>query len=134
MSKADKKFEDFALEVTRANVVKSRTSNGVTYLSRFVELLKDKTEETAMTRVEIIAALSVQIVKEVYVDEEFSFDNEEHTEFFAETNRKAKSQVAAAISNSSNNTSLSYNERFKNKYELQSTQNEKGTVYWITEK
>jgi len=128
----NKKLEAFALSVTKANVVKTRSTTGVTYLSRFVDLLNGIGEDGALTRVEIISKLSLQIAVETF--EDFNFENEEHAEFFAETNRKAKSQVAAAISNSNNNTSLSYNDRFKDKYELNEGKNERGVVYWITEK
>ena len=127
-----KTIEQLALELTKQNVVKNRSTTGVTYLSRFVDILSKTTEDEAMTRVEVISAISLQISKEVH--EDFDFANEEHAAFFTATNGKVKAQVAAAISNSNNNTSLSYNERFKDLYQLNEGNSERGKVYWITPK
>lgn len=129
-------FREKALQLTRANTVKARAGRTGTYLQKFVEVLEGKTQEEAMTRVEIIAEISADIAEQKYADVEggFDFENQEHLEDFAAINRKVKNQVSGAISNSNNNTSLSYNPAYKDKFELMREKTSKGEVFWLVEK
>ena len=128
-------LEAKALELTRANVLKGRSSRTGSYLSKFVTILNGIDEDEALTRIEIIAKMSIMICQDQFEDEGgMDFENPEHIEFFAETNKKVKAQVAAAISNSNNNTSLSYNPTTKDKYELHTVEGDKGKAYYIEEK
>ena len=125
-----------ALAKTRANVQKGRSSKTGTYLSMFVELLNGKDEETGMTRIEIISDISFDILDAQYeLEGGLDLDNPEHDEAFTKMNEKVKAQVAAAISNSQNNTSLSFNPNTKDKYELQHNDAPVAQrLYWIVEK
>jgi hypothetical protein len=128
-------LEQRALELTKANVQRGRSSRAGSYLAKFVDILAGVDEETALTRVEIIAKISVGICSEAFeADGGLNFDNPEHLEEFAKVNKKVKAQVAAAISDSQNNTSLSFNPSTKDKYELNRASTGSGEVYWITEK
>lgn len=128
-------LEQRALELTKSNVQKGRSARTGSYLSRFVNMLNGVGEEGALTRIQIIAKMSVAICQEDFAaDGGLDFENEEHVAHFEKVNKKVKSQVAAAISKSNNNTSLSFNPTTKDKYELQRGQGVEGETYWITEK
>lgn len=127
-------LEAKALELTKANVLKGRSSRTGSYLAKFVDILNGLDEDDALTRIEIIAKMSVAICQEQFEAEGgMDFENPEHIEYFAVTNKKVKAQVAAAISNSQNNTSLSFNPTTKDKYELNNVETGEGRAYYITE-
>lgn len=126
-------LEAKALELTKANVQKGRSARTGSYLGRFVSILKGD-EDNARTRIQIIAKMSVDICQEQFeADGGMDFENPEHLEAFADINKKCKAQVAAAISDSQNNTSLSFNPTTKDKYELNRGTSAEGETYWITE-
>ena len=128
-------LEAQALELTKSNVQKGRKTRTGSYLQRFIAAINGRDESTALNRVEIIAKVSVAMCQEDFAaDGGLDFSNPEHVEHFEKINKRVKSQVAAAISNSNNNTSLSFNPNTKDKYELHKADSEKGEVYWITEK
>lgn len=135
--KVEKKdFRTMAKELAESVLVKKRSMSGKTYLSRFVSKLNGKTRETGMTRLDIIADISGDIEQEKWAkDGGFDFKNEEHVASFTKTSKKVQNQVAAAISDSQNNTSLSFNPETKDKYSLNRDRNENGEeIFWITEK
>ena len=105
---------ELAMAETSKNIVKGRSGRGgVTYLDRFVKALLDENSKPteAKSRVELTAAISLDMALEQV--EKFSFENEEHVAEFAKINTKVKNQVAAAISDSQNSTSLSFNDKYK---------------------
>lgn len=127
MSTSDKLQK--ALELTKANS-KGKGTGRVTALDRFVGLFS---EGAKLTREEIVAKLSLQFAEANI--EDFDFDNQEHMDEFLEINRKAKDQVANAIANSKNNTSLSFNPKYKDRYVIASDTNEEGIkIYWLEPK
>lgn len=120
---------------TKANVSKGRTARTGTYLGMFVTLLNGLDESEGITRVDIISDISFDICESQYEAEGgLDLDNPEHEEAFEAMNKKVKAQVAAAISDSQNNTSLSFNPTTKDKYELNRAPSAEGEIYWITEK
>lgn len=132
--KKELSFREKARQLTEANVVKGRSSRQGTYLAAFVALLLKKNEKSALNRVEIISEISADIIEATYKDDGgVDFENPEHVEAFAGINKKVKAQVAAAVSNSQNNTAMSYNPDYKDKYTLNRAKTAKGEVFWITE-
>ena len=114
-----------ALAATEANIVKSRGGSGkTTYLDRFVnQLLEDDgvTPTAPKTRLEVIAGITLEICTEKTEGRETPFTltpgrDTEDDEMFASTNVKVKHQVAAAIARNNNSTSVSYNEKYKDKW------------------
>lgn len=113
---------------TEANVVKSRSGSGrKTYLDRFVDVLTDENGEPveAMERVDVIALISAQILEEQLEKEgrldQFELTDSKDGEFdimLADINRKVKAQVASAVADNNNATSISYNENTKHKWEV----------------
>lgn len=115
-----------ALAATTKNIVKSRGASGKsTYLDRFVDVLvEDGVPTEAKDRNQIVAEISLAIALEQRADEQamdaslpdFELTPEGDTEddiAFAVLNKKVKNQVAAAIANCQNSTSLSYNDKYK---------------------
>lgn len=115
-----------ALAATTKNIVKSRGASGKsTYLDRFVDVLvEDGVPTEAKDRNQIVAEISLAIALEQRADEQAmdaSLPDFELTQAgdtaddveFAVLNKKVKNQVAAAIANCQNSTSLSYNEKYK---------------------
>lgn len=108
---------------TAANVVKSGSlGSRRTYLDRFVEALTDENGEPTppKTRVEVVADVSYEILMETLENEglvdEFELTETKDGKFdlmLAEINRKVKSQVASAIADNNNSTSISFNEKYK---------------------
>ena len=128
-------LEARALELTKSNVQKGRSARTGSYLTKFIDSINGVGEEGAKTRVEIISKISLDICAEQFeADGGFNFENPEHLEAFAVANKKVKPMVAAAISDSQNNTSLSFNPSTKDKYQLNRAASGRGEVYWITEK
>jgi hypothetical protein len=111
---------------TEANVVKKRGGSGkVTYLDRFVQVLTDDEGNPTepKTRTQIIAEMSLAIIQEKIEGREEPFtlteagDGEDDL-LLAEVNKKCKNQVASAIANNQNSTSISYNENYKDKWQV----------------
>lgn len=116
-----------AMEQTTSNIVKGRgTSGRKTYLDRFVDCLLDEdgkpTEPKERTRV--VAEISLEICQETRKSEQekdpslpdFTLTKEKDTAddaTFKKVNQKVKNQVAAAVANNNNSTSVSYNDKYK---------------------
>lgn len=135
-SKGGQDLLSMALEQTIVNTVKARgTSGRKTYLDRFVDTLLEedgKTPTEPKERVRVIAEISLGICQEKRQQEQIAdpslpdftltVDRDtEDDEFFAETNKKVKAQVAAAIANNNNSTSVSYNEKYKDVWQVVKT-------------
>lgn len=113
---------------TEANVVKSRSGSGrVTYLDRFVDVLTDEDGNPTepKERLDVIAEISLQILEEQLEKDgktdEFALTESGDGEFdimLADINRKVKAQVASAVADNKNSTSISYNEKYKDKWEV----------------
>lgn len=122
-----------ALQSTTANIVKGRGASGrVTYLDRFVNTLLEDDGETPTApkeRLRVIAEITLGICQEKRAAEQAedstlpdfaltpSRDTEDDKEF-AKINTKVKNQVAAAIANNQNSTSVSYNEKYKDVWQV----------------
>ena len=116
-----------ALAATIANTVKGRGASGkTTYLDRFVETLLDENGQPTAPkkRTLVIAEISLAICLEERAEalaagtatQPFTLTKESNTEddaMFKACNLKVKNQVAAAIANNQNSTSISYNEKYK---------------------
>lgn len=124
-----KSLMEKAMALTTVNIVKGRGGSGrKTYLDRIVEnLLDENGQPTApKTRTEIIAEVSLAIAlehreTEMAADPEvqaFDFNNEDDVAAFKAINLKVKPMVAAAVSNSNNSTALSYNDKYKNVWQI----------------
>jgi hypothetical protein len=113
---------------TEANVVKSRSGSGkTTYLDRFVDVLTDDNGNPTepKERVIVIAEISAQILEEQLIKDgtldQFELTEAKDGEFdimLADINRKVKAQVASAVADNNNSTSISYNENYKDKWEV----------------
>lgn len=126
---------------TKQNIVKGRSgSSKTTYLDRFVDALTDDDGNPVepMNRTDLIAAISLSIVEEkIEAQVEAGRDlkenpfeltpemNSEDDLLVADVNRKVRSQVANAVAKNNNSTSLSYNEKYKDKYEVVKEDNNK---------
>lgn len=111
--------QELAMQLTEANTVKARGGSGrKTYLDRFVETLLDENGQPTepKTRVGIISMISLAIALEN--NAELDLTSEEGKEEFAKINKKVKPMVNAAISDSNNSTALSYNEEYKDVWEV----------------
>lgn len=113
---------------TEANVIKSRSGSGkTTYLDRFVDVLTDDEGNPTepKERIDVISLISVQILEEQLI-KDGTLDQFELTEakdgpfdiMLADINRKVKAQVASAVADNQNSTSISYNENYKDKWEV----------------
>lgn len=113
---------------TASNVQKSRSGSGrVTYLDRFVDILTDENGDPTppMSRLEVISNMSFQILQE-QLEAEGKVDEFELTdskdgpfdEMLENINRKVKSAVASAVADNNNSTSISYNEKYKDSWEV----------------
>jgi hypothetical protein len=121
-----------AMKATVSNVSKSRSGSGrKTYLDRFVEsLLNEKGEPTEpKTRTEVIAEISLDIAQEgreaqiANGEEVEPFEltlegDSEDDEKFAEINKKVKNQVASAVADNQNSTSVSFNPKYKDVWKV----------------
>lgn len=115
---------------TQKNVVKGRNgSSRTTYLDRFVDVLTDEDGNPTepKERVDVIAEISFQILEETIEQQEksgertspFELSEAGDTEddlLLADINRKVKAQVASAVADNNNSTSISYNENYKDKW------------------
>lgn len=119
-----------ALAIAKSKIQKGRTARTGSYLSMFITELNGLDDDSALERVEIVSNIAFTKT-EAELEGEIDFENPEHTEAFDANVEKCKAQVAAAISNSQNNTSLSFNPTTKDKYELHKTEDNR---YWISEK
>lgn len=116
-----------ALSATKDNITKSRGGSGrTTYLDRFVKNLLDENGQPlqAKPRVQVIAEISLEIAIEQRNDEieagkdvePFALTAEgdsEDDKLFAKINKKVKNQVASAVADNKNNTSVSYHPDYK---------------------
>lgn len=122
-----------ALQQTTANIVKGRGASGrVTYLDRFVNALLEEDGETPTApkeRLQVIAEITLGICQEQRAAEQAADSsvpdftltperNSEDDETFAKINVKVKNQVAAAIANNNNSTSVSYNDKYKDVWQV----------------
>lgn len=137
MSKKDQKVDlmAMALQQTAANIVKGRgTSGRKTYLDRFVDSLLDEDGQPTepKERLQVIAEITLGICQEQRESEQaqdadlpdFTLTAERNTEddaTFAKVNVKVKNQVAAAIANNNNPTSVSFNDKYKNDWKVGKT-------------
>lgn len=111
--------QELAMQLTEVNTVKARGGSGrKTYLDRFVETLLDENGQPTepKTRVGIISEISLAIALEK--NPELDLTSEEGQTEFAKVNKKVKPMVNAAISDSNNSTALSYNEEYKDVWEV----------------
>ena len=134
MSKKEVKLDlmAMALQSTTANIVKGRGASGkTTYLDRFVNTLLDEDGNPIepKERLSVIAEMTLEICQEQRESEKADDDTiEDFTltagrdtaddEIFAKVNNKVKNQVAAAIANNQNSTSVSFNEKYKNVWQV----------------
>lgn len=116
-----------ALKQTTSNIVKGRgTSGRKTYLDRFVSCLLDEDGQPTepKKRTTVVAEMSLEICLDTRAAEQekdaaipdFVLTEEGDTaddKFFEKVNGKVKNQVAAAIANNNNATSVSYNDKYK---------------------
>lgn len=109
---------------TKQNIVKTRSGSGkTTYLDRFVDVLTDENGNPIepKTRTQIIAEISCQIVAEELDGAPLELTETmdgPHDLLVADVNRKVRNQVASAIAKNNNSTSVSYNEKYKDIYEV----------------
>ena len=134
MSKGKKSLQELAMEATTANIVKGRGASGrTTYLDRFVKTLLDEDGNPTepQKRTAIIATITLAICVEnsndqieqgvegalpfgeQAVETEGCIFGDTDEASFKKIGNKVKNQVAAAIANSQNATSLSYNDKYK---------------------
>lgn len=134
MGKQKPTLQELAMQATTANIVKGRGASGkTTYLDRFVKTLLDADGNPVepMTRTAVIAAITLAICVEQSAEQveqgiegatafgdspattEGNIFSDEDEANFKSIGNKVKNQVAAAIANSQNATSLSYNEKYK---------------------
>lgn len=107
------------LGITTEVTVKGRGASGKeTYLDRFVKSLLDENGEPTApkTRTEIITEVAYAITMEV--NPEFDVNDPDDKAGFIKLVNKVKHQVAAAVSDSNNSTALSYNEKYKNVWQV----------------
>jgi hypothetical protein len=117
---------------TESNIVKKRgTSGKTTYLDRFVNCLTDDEGNPTepKLRTQIIAEMSFDICMEKVEADKAAGKRENDFELtetadgpddllLAEVNKKCKNQVASAIADNQNSTSISFNENYKNKWRV----------------
>lgn len=130
--KSKKDLMAMALEATVDNITKSRGGSGrKTYLDRFVETLLDENGNPTepKTRTQVVAEISLEIaIEQREADiadgldvEEFTLTAEGDTkddEIFATLNKRVKAQVASAVANNNNSTSISYNPKYKDVWKV----------------
>ena len=121
---AKKSLLELAMAHTEKNIVKSRGGSGkITYLDRFVKCLLDEDGNPTepKLRTDLVAEMTLEIAVEA--DPEFNFGTEdepnvENIEIFAAINKKVQPMLNAAVSNSNNATALSYNDKYKNVWQV----------------
>lgn len=132
VSKSNSLLEQ-VLARTESNIVKKRSSGGKsTYLALFVDVLTDEDGKPTApkTRTDITALMSFKIVSDKVAQDlaegkretEFALTQEGTSEddmLLATVNKKCKNQVASAIANNNNSTSISFNEDYKNKWRVE---------------
>jgi hypothetical protein len=124
-----------AIAATIANTVKGRSGSGKnTYLDRFINCLLDENGQPTppKDRKLVIAEISLEIALEQREDEiaagttteQFmltaSADSPDDL-IFREINKKVKNQVASAIANNTNPTSVSSNEKYMHVWQVVKT-------------
>lgn len=124
---------EMALSATVGNISKSRGGSGrKTYLDRFVSTLLDEdgNPTAPKTRTQVVAEISLEIAQEQReseiaegkATEPFTLTAEgdtEDDEIFAKINKKVKNQVASAVANNQNSTSVSYNAKYKDVWQVE---------------
>lgn len=127
MAKATNKpsLLELATSYTEENIIKSRSGSGkITYLDRFVKCLLDEDGNPTepKLRSDIVAEMSLEIAIEL--NPGFAFQDEdgepiqENIEEFKAINKKVHPMLNAAVSNSNNATALSYNEKYKDTWQV----------------
>lgn len=131
--KAPLSLMEQVLARTESNIVKKRGSSGKsTYLDRFVEVLTDAdgNPTAPKTRLQVIAEMSCAIAVEQVEADKAAGKRENDLELtesgdgpddllIAEINKKVKNQVASAIADNNNSTSISFNENYKDKWKVE---------------
>ena len=133
-SKKDKSQDlmAMALDATVGNISKSRSGSGrKTYLDRFVSSLLDEDGNPTepKTRTQVVAEISLDLAQEQRKAEiangedveEFTLTAEGDTaddELFAKINKRVKNQVASAVANNKNSTSVSFNPKYKDVWKV----------------
>lgn len=112
-----------ALQQTETNVVKVRSSKKSNN-DRLLEMLLDK---EPMTKLEIVAKISLDRMNEIEEVTEKSFKDEKFLEDFKKMNKTVNNGFDTSVSNSNNNSSFSYNEKY-NEYTLSKTEDRKWTI------
>ena len=110
---------ELAMQQTEANTVKARSGSGrTTYLDRFVAALLDENGQPTESKERVAVICEISLAIAIEADADFNLDTDENKEIFASINKKVKPMVNAAISNSNNATSLSYNEKYKSVWQV----------------
>jgi hypothetical protein len=131
--KAPMSLMEQVLARTESNIVKKRGSSGKsTYLDRFVEVLTDSDGKPTepKSRLQVIAEMSCAIAVEQIEADKAAGKRENDLELtesgdgpddllIAEINKKVKNQVASAIADNNNSTSISFNENYKDKWKVE---------------
>ena len=109
---------ELALQATRENVVKTTKKENIN--DALLRILYD--EKQKLDRVELVARISLDRLISEYGEEQIQKMVEKDPEKFAKlmkaTNKTVKNGVDTSISNSQNNSSFSYNEKY-NDYKLE---------------
>lgn len=121
-----------ALSATKGNISKSRSGSGrITYLDRFVANLLDENGQpvSPKSKTQIIAEISLEIALEERQEQIAAGDDvkefvltaagdTEDDKIFAAINKKVKNQVNSAVANNKNSTSVSYNVKYKDVWQV----------------
>ena len=121
-------FLDAVKARVEENITKTRSGSGkTTYLDRFVNALTDEDGNPTepKRRKDVIAEISAEILEETLIDEgrleDFALTEAKDSEddiLVEDISRKVKAQVASAVANNNNSTSISYNEKYKDVWEV----------------
>jgi len=105
-------IEQIALELTTKNLVKARNSNKKTNNDYMLELLLDS---KPLSRIEIVLKIALKRISEKLEREikPTDFENEEFNTDFNAVTVTVKNAVDTSISKSNNNSSFSYNEKYR---------------------
>lgn len=106
-------LQELSLEMTKKNVVKSTKKESVNE-SLVRILFKDKKK---LSRVELISQISLDRLIDEHTEEVLTKlvekDRKKFDELMSSTNKTVKNGVDTSVSDSKNNSSFSYNEKYK---------------------